>query len=467
MNMNIRKDTNIRTSAIIKRKGDPPGYLFLNRPCSFSLDKKSYYRWATSDLPGVAHRYSYLRWAIPDKSDGDNRLLSIPYYLKNSMVIKEIYRIKDQPFLYEPTRFCEFSISGEEMVNETLKVSPNFMFYFEQIYSVNVQTLVAKEAFKRLKEKLERTEGFKGGTGKKYFETKRSFGRLIPAFYQRTQSPRLSAPGNTFHGMKKDLLIEILIEFSIRDNFTFIDVDMSAAHSRIAKYLLGDPESVMGLSLNDINFWETQVNTLKEIYIRGGLEVPPKIIKKILKVGLYTSLNGGNPVSDARLNDNITLNAGEFLFSIGVAKDNLQNSSFWSLTKEMLLSFQLIREVKNLNLKCAFKDFDDKYKVYTLDRTSPYEIDSPHKGISRVLQGFEVVLLSILLYDVISLKLLPISLDHDGILLMAPNSTDPQQVCEKLSGVDSKFHQWSKYILEEPIPIEPKRVVKDGKVTEY
>lgn len=400
-------------------------------------------------------------------SEDDNSLLSIPYYLNNSTVIKEFYRIRDQPFLYEPTRFCEFSISGEEMVGETLKVSPNFMFYFEKYYPVPVQSLIAKETFERQKENLEKTKGFKGGSGKKYFETKRSFGRLIPAFYQRTNSPRLSAPGNTFHGMKKDLLVEILRDFSLRESFTFIDVDMSAAHSRIAKYLLGDPESVMGLSLNDANFWETQVNALKEIYLRGGLEVPPKIIKKILKVGLYTSLNGGNPISEARLNDNLTLNAGDYLFSIGVAKENLNDSSFWNLTKEMLLSFQLINEVKNLNLKCSFKDYDDQYKVYTLDRTSPYVIDSPHKGISRVLQGFEVVLLSILLYDVISLKLLPVSLDHDGILLMAPNSTDPKQFCEKLSGVDSKFYQWSKYILEEPIPIEPKRVIRDGQVTEY
>ena len=131
------------------------------------------------------------------------------------------------------------------------------------------------------------------------------------------------------------------------------------------------------------------------------------------------------------------------------------------------LIWPLISEVKNLNFKCSFKDVDDVHKVYTIDRTSPYLLDSPHKGISRVLQGFEVVLLSILLHDILTLKLLPISLDHDGILLMAPKGTDPKTICSFLSGESSKFHHWSEYLLEEPLPIEPKRVVFDGIVEEY
>ena len=277
--------------------------------------------------------------------------------------------MKTKPFHYNPTRFCEFSIPGEKMVEETLKVpsrAPNFAFYFDKIYPIDQQSTVAQDCFKFLGEQkraLDLELKSIKPKGKPYYETVRKYGRLIPTYYKRTEAPRLSVPGTTFHGMKKDLLLEILKSFSLISAFVFIDVDMSAAHSRIARYLLSNPNSVMGLSLNDANFWETQVNSLKFIYEEKKLSVPPKIIKKILKVGLYTSLNGGNPVSDARLPqpvrapsvfvkvhdlssinrgplDNLILNAATLFPEMAITKEDLPKSALFESTKYLLQNFQ-------------------------------------------------------------------------------------------------------------------------------
>lgn len=80
-------------------------------------------------------------------------------------------------------------------------------------------------------------------SSKKDFETERKFKRLVPVQYKRTQAPRLSAKGNFFYGMKKNLLFAILVELSKKKLVIFIDLDLSAAHSRIQRYLLDNQNS--------------------------------------------------------------------------------------------------------------------------------------------------------------------------------------------------------------------------------
>lgn len=410
-----------------------------------------------------------------EKKTPDIDVISIPYYLEHSSVIHEQSLINSS-FIYRPNGLTSFSFTGEKMVDETLRVSPNFPYYFNRLFPLELQSYVAKQQFNILSEKFkeERRALEDRGLvdvakeGKKYFETNRNFQQLVPPYYRRTLAPRISATGNTFHGMKKNLLINILLELSKIKPVSFIDCDMSAAHSRVAKFLLENPDSIMGLSLKDENFWQSQIQSLRYIYHDRGFRVPDNIIKKVLKVGLYTSMNGGNPIGEDRLFDNLTNNAEGYFSSIGLKKENLVGSEFYQCSKILLQSFSLIEEVKRLNESCAFKDeVTGEIKVYTVDRTDPYVIDSKHKGISRVLQGFEVVLLSVLLYDVVRLKLLPISLDHDGILLMANANVDPEELCSQLSSPDSNLSKWSKFLLGEEVPIEPKRFILNGKHKEF
>jgi hypothetical protein len=49
---------------------------------------------------------------------------------------------------------------------------------------------------------------------------------------------------------------------------------------------------------------------------------------------------------------------------------------------------------------------------YSVDRSTPYFVESQHKAISRVLQGFEVVLLAALVADIFALGGIPASLGN-------------------------------------------------------
>jgi len=136
-----------------------------------------------------------------------------------------------------------------------------------------------------------------------------------------------------------------------------------------------------------------------------------------------------------------------------------------SATKKILKGFDLIQEVEKLNEQCAIQEGFKDYKVYTIDRCEPYRFNSKHMGISRVLQGFEVVLLSVLAHEILKNKCLPISLDHDGILFMANPSVDPQEISEILS--KGLFAEWSNYLLGEALPIEAKRYISNGQVVDF
>lgn len=97
-----------------------------------------------------------------------------------------------------------------------LEVSPTFNAVFNKVFEENYQKEIAYSCFEEkrqesISEKDQRnilsrvSEMFEGG-GKKYFETNRQFNQLVPTNYHRTNAPRISAKGSTFHGMKKSLL---------------------------------------------------------------------------------------------------------------------------------------------------------------------------------------------------------------------------------------------------------------------
>ncbi len=70
---------------------------------------------------------------------------------------------------------------------------------------------------------------------------------------------------------------------------------------------------------------------------------------------------------------------------------------------------------------CVVKE--DK-KSFTLDSVEPYGVDSVHKGISRALQGYEVVLLSVLVRAIVLRGGIPINLAHDGCMAIFPGIQD-------------------------------------------
>jgi hypothetical protein len=117
--------------------------------------------------------------------------------------------------------------------------------------------------------------------------------------------------------MKKELLVPIVSDISTLFEVTFIELDCGAAHMNIARYLLKRRDSELAKCLADPGFWEARIASVRPIFERSQVFLENKIIKKILKVALYTSLNGGNPVSAPRLTSNLTTNCEEALNAQG------------------------------------------------------------------------------------------------------------------------------------------------------
>jgi hypothetical protein len=184
--------------------------------------------------------------------------------------------------------------------------------------------------------------------------------------------------------MKKGLLVGTLKQYSLQSDVVFVEFDLSAAHSRIARYLLHNDESEFERSLKDPQFWNAQIQKLNPFFVKEGSVVPEKIRKKMLKVALYTSLNGGNPLSEERLRANLSLNAKEIIEKERALNKDLsfQNLPLYKGSVKAFQSFQILDEIKGLSKGCTTVE-NDKIFTYTVDRIQAYEVDSPHK-----IQGY-------------------------------------------------------------------------------
>jgi hypothetical protein len=390
---------------------------------------------------------------------------SIDHWLSVDTMLDEITPRK---FQYSPRRTNDFAIDGERMVRHLRNIGPVVYFVFLPLFPLNAQIELATSVFESLKGTKYDKAGKKGQKG--YFRTYRSFNSLVPERYERTpNAPRLTAEGNSFHGMNKVLLIKIVKEMTktLKD-YMVLELDMSACHSRVAASLL--PEgNLLNQALSATNFWTEQTNKYIQQYHSHNIDIDNKTLKKIFKVALYTALNGGNPAGQERLMDNLMGNAIDLL-----PKNKISQSSFYSITRQILEEFPLLKEVRDLNKLC-YEQIGEHPYTYTVDRYEPYRNSASYKGISRVLQGFEVVLLSRLTHQVLDAGGLPLSLDHDGLLAMFHISrsglTDEEaiiyfakQVEKQLTGM---LEKWSVYLLNNPVPVETKRVWFNGEMKEF
>jgi hypothetical protein len=149
--------------------------------------------------------------------------------------------------------------------------------------------------------------------------------------------------------------------------FLFFDLDMGAAHTRIARYLLSDEKSQLDSSLTDSEFWKTQIEKALPYFQKREINREPAVIKKLLKVGIYTSLNGKNPSSTDRLLANLSLNAENFLKENSfVSIRDIETSAIYKATREALHNFKLVQEVKSRNEKCSLPiQVNEKERILT------------------------------------------------------------------------------------------------------
>jgi hypothetical protein len=101
---------------------------------------------------------------------------------------------------------------------------------------------------------------------------------------------------------------------------------MSAAHSRVANFLINQSDSLLAKSLLEEHFWDKQVELTLPYFKQRNVQMPAKTLRKMLKICLYTSLNAGlanfvclpvdklrlsrgNQLSPNRVVDNLAKNA--------------------------------------------------------------------------------------------------------------------------------------------------------------
>jgi hypothetical protein len=237
----------------------------------------------------------------------------------------------------------------------------------------------------------------------------------------------------------------------------FVDIDFSACHAHIAASLKSCQDSALMTAVTKSqHFWNTEATKYTKLLNALNVPIDTSPVRAILKVSFYTALNGGNPLNVTRLGANLKLNAPSLLQPYACL-DEFSKSSTLEKLKQVLQNMSLLEDVKELNKACFNKE---KGVTYTDDRKKGYQIDSQHKGISRVLQGVEVVLLSLLVPAIVKRGGIPLNLVHDGALVIFPNNCKPSDLCFELSKDISK---WSKYLLKGlDIGVEPKFSVING-----
>lgn len=161
--------------------------------------------------------------------------------------------------IYNSKTYNHFSSTGEDMIMSLLKVAPSFHRAFNNIVPKDYQGSLTKELYLSINEVLVnknvplekilkgKSLSLKEDINKmiinpnfkiSYFKSVRQFGPLTPDSYVRTDSPRITTKGVTFHGMRKDFKTLILKKLTEEQDISFVDLDMSACHSRVAASLL-------------------------------------------------------------------------------------------------------------------------------------------------------------------------------------------------------------------------------------
>lgn len=343
---------------------------------------------------------------------------------------------------------------------------------FSQIASPGYQKQFMTCLFDYMSEKHKLAgTGYGPGGGPGFYRNRKNFTQLVPEVYAKSQNaPRItSLTSNALHGMRKDFQVLCLKTFTILfPQYFFLEVDLSACHTRIASSLLAKEGNPLELSLAGDNFWKTEVGAYLPWFQDANPSVVFKNVKDILKVFLYTSLNGGNPGSPGSLDRVLKGKASHLI------QEPFKNQMY-EVTAKVAKDWPLTTAVQGLNKTCfCLSEVDpDRVYVYCLDQIPPYILSKSDSycGISRVLQSFEIVLLSVLTGFLAQRSLLAISLEHDGCWVIGSREDANEPVGPLLPLMkeyevllSGDMQAWSQYLVTKPVTVTIKRMICDGQV---
>lgn len=189
-------------------------------------------------------------------------------------------------------------------------------------------------------------------------------------------------------------------------------MDLSSCHSHVVAAFLG-LKSLIHRSTMDSTLWSEKVDSIYPQLKTISTLIEKKTLKKSLKVSLYSTLNGGNCCGSTILK--------------GIVEDNFstindkEKALIYKQLEKTFSDWQLVKELTQLN-QTIFTEFSSSSTpqvfMYGVDRIEPYILEKRESYImiSRFLQGYERVLLTVLSYFITYIGGIVISCEHDGCL---------------------------------------------------
>lgn len=303
---------------------------------------------------------------------------------------------------------------------------------------------------------------------------------IVPPYYNRSKnSPRLFVKGHiTLHGMKNRLSRQVQSYCANLYDRVFIDIDLVSAHLKILAGILGPSSHLYKAVANETNLW----GKYSSIYARtnktfNSLDADQQ--KKLLKKAIYTMLNGGNSLAAFNLINNILDACPEII------ENSISSSKEFTLDRKNIDKLLCIDEVVqvekvikqfiddlNFNLDEILDSIctpvNDKFFIQCVDRVEPYVFNERKQSISRVIQGYEVTILA-LIVKLINEKypeVIVANLAHDGCLLtIDANRQKEDFVKELVYEVNTMLRNLSKFFfkVDNLLRVEVKTIISPQK----
>lgn len=347
---------------------------------------------------------------------------------------------KDYAQLYPKENIHPFVFNQQYKIDyyqELKTVISQLPKYFFPLFKLNQQKW--RDIYKEELNKLRRQ------SNSKWYTKKRKFERLFPSSYGLNRTyPRykIYPTYGTIISFPRQLRQNILNKLNESEFGKFFTIDFVACHLNIIVGLFQQDAPLCYKLLIENLFWDTIINQTKIEYEKSFKPYPSSILsdenlKLILKKFVYKKLQGGNIRNTkdiyASLNPNLQRLLGRNFNSIAKC---IQNNTY-------------VKEIEKITKKIA-----SEKTIYTPEYLEGYHIHVKRQRISRLATGIEMCLLLHLVLVIIELpeNFIPISLEHDGLLLYGQCNNIEQYI----KTINSKMKKYSNTLIQHPIMVELK-----------
>lgn len=241
--------------------------------------------------------------------------------------------------------------------------------------------------------------------------------------------PRLFAlNGSNITGIKRTIKKCILKHMSNFTNLYFYELDMNACHPQVFIQTGGKPTlditKLRSIPLTESFFWD---NLTLEFVTKTKIVklVEKKPFRNAIKTSILAIMNGSSIGNKKHIVKRLKGKAD---------KNGRSLLIYTSLLSDWLISLEICHVIKNVTTH-----WSRKKKVFPLGRKFSYASkDSPHKALTAIYCGVEVLALSYIVQYLLTVTpgILPLSLEGDGVLMASKERISRRKrraICESIS----------------------------------